>query len=278
MFKKLGFRMKKKCLFCNSTVLSREHIYPEWLTKAFTPTSKSFTPNAFLQLVELVGDNEKYHIKSDISDGRKINYSDFVVKSVCATCNNGWMSDFEQKVKEVLLSTERIYLNCTLDTQTATDLALWAILKSVLISSSAQIPTEWSESTLELIKNKVIPEGFLVELTTLDSTNLDFRIGNQTVTIPKFLSKEDMEFALNDFFICCFQILNIGIRVSHLRTNIPAYRAQAVKQLYICHPYKSSLLFLPHCIINYKDNSKEEKTLTGITTIDNLYYTLFLFG
>jgi hypothetical protein len=88
-----------------------------------------------------------------------------------------------------------------------------------------------------------------------------------------------MEFAVDDFLICCLQVLNIGIRVSHLRTNIPAYRAQVIKKLSLCHPYESPLIFYPNCTINYKENSEEEeKNLTEITTIDHLFGTLFLFG
>lgn len=269
--------MARSCIFCNSKDTSREHIYPKWLFNTFTPEEQFFSPLISEQLIQLFPEYEKYYDRKTQSLNRRINYADFVTKRVCINCNSGWMSKLETSVMQCLEfdNDEQVF---QLSSVQASKVALWAILKIILISLTVSNDFNWSQSTLEALMKQIVPEGFIVEIAKLNSQILDFRIGNQTITIPKYLTKDELEYAADCFFIGSLQVRNIGFRVSHLRTNLPAYRAQLVQKLYISFPFDSSMLFFPNTKIKGKELGGSEIELSSIETIDHLHASLAIFG
>ncbi len=81
------------CTFCEESLSgsrSREHIFPKWL----------------LQTRNIVNDGFQITWASDVDDKlfgqRNLSLGSFVAGRVCRRCNNGWMSQLEQQIKELL--------------------------------------------------------------------------------------------------------------------------------------------------------------------------------
>jgi hypothetical protein len=72
----------RKCLFCDSSADSREHVVAEWLSKRMRIRSHKFRP-AIL--------NSNFGVKAH----RPMTPENFRTRQVCAACNNGWMSHLE---------------------------------------------------------------------------------------------------------------------------------------------------------------------------------------
>ena len=86
----------KPCLFCGATgpgVLSKEHVFPQWL----------------LEHLELPDHDQTFHAVSDSQTGevvrQRIHSSfPFVEGRVCKEkCNNGWRSRLESAAKPILV-------------------------------------------------------------------------------------------------------------------------------------------------------------------------------
>jgi hypothetical protein len=78
------YQVKKKraCLFCGAPCNSREHVIPEWLSKAMEIRDFAFQPAHF---TEGKGLELRPAIKCE----------HFRTRQVCKKCNSGWMSDLE---------------------------------------------------------------------------------------------------------------------------------------------------------------------------------------
>lgn len=80
----------RECLFCRGRVDSREHIIPEWLSKAMDRRLESIRPIRF-------------HEATGISQhGGATRFSNFRTRVVCQRCNSGWMSTLETRVKSII--------------------------------------------------------------------------------------------------------------------------------------------------------------------------------
>jgi len=79
-------KTKRVCLFCAGRCNSREHVIPEWLSKAMEIRDFAFQPAHF---IEGKGLELRPHVKC----------AGFRTRQVCTTCNNGWMSRLESWAK-----------------------------------------------------------------------------------------------------------------------------------------------------------------------------------
>ena len=113
--------MPDGCIFCGSTPLTKEHLWPDWLRRK----------------VEL-GQPFEHRIEDEI-DGVEARDVTFmtppfkqVVKAVCGGCNGGWMSAIEAAAKPILL--DLIYARGRmLDPDDQRRLATWAFLKACVL-------------------------------------------------------------------------------------------------------------------------------------------------
>lgn len=109
----------RQCLFCLNPANSKEHVWANWL-RAYVPRTQI---NHIETLVELdvTGEEQVTPIrKSGDPRSRKL-------KIVCTTCNNGWMSQVQDKAKPYLvrlIAGEK----CELPRQARSALARWAAL------------------------------------------------------------------------------------------------------------------------------------------------------
>ena len=165
---------ERKCVGCEKLSAeasrTREHILPQWLASE----------------VEMPGVSLK-HYRHDESEQRDDLLRDhslktFVVKNVCATCNNGWMSRLESQSKPILSGL--MNLKSTLlqlsDGDRAT-IAAWAIKTAFMIASAQETkidlpwhlfrhlagpPTDYPNECAVVAAQLPIPTGFLYACPT----------------------------------------------------------------------------------------------------------------
>jgi hypothetical protein len=112
------------CIFCGSTKLTREHIFPRW-THAFLPPRSNSRATVRISV--------QHKDRTDLVDDLRLSgpLRDWQIKCVCGnyrgSCNNDWMSGIErlaQPIMEPMLRGERVRLS-EADQKV---IATWAIL------------------------------------------------------------------------------------------------------------------------------------------------------
>ena len=111
------------CIFCGSTDMSREHIWPKWAAPLLIPKAyKGLRSEVFIVKMkknQTVFDEVKNH------HGHTANKK---IPAVCKSCNNNWMSALEARVKDIaipLMEGKAIDLTPAMQTT----LAEWVTLK-----------------------------------------------------------------------------------------------------------------------------------------------------
>lgn len=93
----------RTCVFCGGLPLTREHVYPQWLRQFSAPRAyierEGSHQAAFPQTVVRQNAKGKYVEVDEVRGNRTPNLHEVTVKSVCAACNNGWMSALENSVR-----------------------------------------------------------------------------------------------------------------------------------------------------------------------------------
>lgn len=122
--------MAKACIFCEETgKLSAEHVFPDWSQPFLTsPLGKGTQTRVILR-----PDGTK-----DETPPRRTHPATVTVKTVCAHCNNGWMSHLEDTAKPYLLSMIRGHRRTYYEAGQKI-LAMWAV-KTALVSGSKHKP------------------------------------------------------------------------------------------------------------------------------------------
>lgn len=115
------------CLFCGMTgKLSGEHLWPAWMEEYF---AKDSSRRERSESRNTNGAIQPRHDRTMQGGPWKTK-----VKAVCKKCNNGWVSDIEDDLKETLLSLgrdERIILDIVKQKQ----IAVWTLLKAMVVES-----------------------------------------------------------------------------------------------------------------------------------------------
>ena len=108
----------RQCRFCDEVAATREHAWPRWLLRLFPGTDRGV----------IEAERSGQAIRSWTAG------NGLQVKSVCADCNNGWMSRLESDAKplvEKLLTNERL----DIELPAASVLAAWALKSAMLFES-----------------------------------------------------------------------------------------------------------------------------------------------
>lgn len=98
---------KRTCIFCGATPVTREHVWPQWLSRDFPgsdihePYPESVHPLPRKRLVDITDDTS---FVLDYEDEKNHGISDatHVIKAACAGCNNAWMAALEAEIKPLL--------------------------------------------------------------------------------------------------------------------------------------------------------------------------------
>ena len=117
------------CIFCGSTKISREHVFPRWTHRFMAPRSHN---------AATVRINVEHKNRTDVVDDITLPGSlrDWQIKCVCAnypgSCNNDWMSGIEKRAKQIMkpmFCGEQVRLS-EADQKV---IATWAILKVMVV-------------------------------------------------------------------------------------------------------------------------------------------------
>lgn len=107
----------RQCLFCARGANSREDAWPRWITDQFK-CDRPIQLDAERQGIPL----KPWHVYQP----------ELVVRAVCEHCNNGWMSQLENRAKPILqplLEGRR----CGLDIADQTTIALWTLKTAMVL-------------------------------------------------------------------------------------------------------------------------------------------------
>ena len=83
-----------KCVFCGTTGLTKEHMWPDWLRAYIPRTANEHREGA--TIVHLDEEEETISRRTGDPHSRRI-------RCVCRTCNNGWMSRMQETTKQFLV-------------------------------------------------------------------------------------------------------------------------------------------------------------------------------
>lgn len=122
----------KSCVFCGGGPLTREHFWPEWMHEHLPPR----TEEAHYQ-EKRVHDEKSRLAGPPRRVDRQGGTQTITMRSVCARCNNGWMSNLEGESAPTLLRLMRGE-PLRLEGDELLTTARWLILK-VLIADSREV-------------------------------------------------------------------------------------------------------------------------------------------
>lgn len=193
---------KRKCVFCDGTKLSKEHIFAQWLLKELD----IFDNDVTMTHASVVG--------IPVSN-RKHPFSKLVNGLVCEKCNNGWMSQLEgdcQKHITNLMNLNEIDNELNFLKEHYDTVAKWALKNVILLNSATNYRQLVPNEHYATLYSGSIPEGVFIDLAFCKSdSKLEWR---QT---PGGLVIKDKEIPFNlniTRYQITFQIKSLLIKVS----------------------------------------------------------------
>lgn len=144
----------KQCIFCNDLLSgnrSLEHIFPQWLL-------------AFLDIKDEVVTPTHFDNTGNSKSTRKHDLNSMLMGRVCKKCNNGWMSELEQKVMKNLskLITSEIEV-IELNQLDRFELAKWTAKTAYLLNYYSNFDRKIPIDHIKLIyKNNDIAKNVIV--------------------------------------------------------------------------------------------------------------------
>lgn len=204
--------MSRVCIFCHrdGQPLTREHVYPDWLSKLFDP--KLVGTN------EVLGDNLNRIWQGAVFQQK--------IKLVCAECNNGWMSDIEGSVKDLLTSLAFTHDGHTLNQEDQRKLSLW-VQKTVLVinkslgsKSGFDIPVGFYDqlyATKQPINTILVTAGWrMLTSGTKDQPLASFEIKQVSTLEVEKNSVDAISTQMDDGALVWTAILALGNIVFHI--------------------------------------------------------------
>ena len=143
-------------MFCptllRSGTRSREHVFPDWILRYFHIGDHIVSP-------------QRWKVASASSPIRRYQLGAFRLGKVCQSCNGGWMSALEQKVKPVLLALskdERPVSDLTHAEQRT--LSRWAAKTALVLHAATYTDEVIPRSLYPLLRthSKHLPKGLAV--------------------------------------------------------------------------------------------------------------------
>lgn len=119
------------CRFCLGTGASKEHVFPEWMQKAF-PIRETAYKRSFGSVNALPGVNRP---EMDTNELRQGDIFSRKVRKYCTGCNSGWMGDLQEEAKPFLLPM-MLGQSLTLDDSAFRSIAKWITMTSIVVDSA----------------------------------------------------------------------------------------------------------------------------------------------
>jgi hypothetical protein len=146
--------MAKKCAFCTRPADSPEHVFSDWML-ALLPPKQRYICNERLVSRDKYIQYQKRKIK-------------ITAKMVCASCNNGWMSDLEGRLKPILKDALFDELPRSFDPTEIATIAAFAF-KTLLLANHKDLKTTPFFSASERFRFRRdlrIPDGVQIWMAT----------------------------------------------------------------------------------------------------------------
>lgn len=131
----------KTCVFCGNSVRNKktnrqracEHVFPAWVLDQFGVGRESieFSP---MEAARDDGHSLQMTVQTPI---RHFDLNNFLLGAVCSTCNNGWMSRLETRIKPIL---ENLAADTSAKIGEQKALAKWAIKTAYVLSRYLKPP------------------------------------------------------------------------------------------------------------------------------------------
>jgi hypothetical protein len=124
-----GVKSQGRCVFCNGTGLSKEHIWSDWVSRLIPRNDAHGQYWATMHRDSGSGDVE--WTEPPRSAARQGSVLQRKVRKVCTRCNNGWMSRVVDRAKP---HAEHLILGATtqLNRQAQIDLAAWIGITTII--------------------------------------------------------------------------------------------------------------------------------------------------
>jgi hypothetical protein len=120
-------------VFCGVDSVTREHIFPFWLRAAVGGAgSATHYRAAAAATPPPTGDQLPYEHSWEADD------AEFVVRAVCASCNNGWMNDLDHDVRSIIVPLIRNDVE-PIGEHERTLLAAWATKIALLLEHTRSL-------------------------------------------------------------------------------------------------------------------------------------------
>jgi len=142
----------KKCIFCGSPNLTKEHIFSRWTHRYMPPRAKG---RVLSQVGTLYPDKDARRLVKLPGQVR-----DWQIKCVCggndSTCNNGWMRKIEDRAKPILVPLIQ-GKPTRLSEEAQATIASWAVLKTMVAEYdvNGQVTTHWTHR--RMIRDRQLP-------------------------------------------------------------------------------------------------------------------------
>lgn len=121
-----------RCIFCDGTPLSQQHLWPNWIGKNYLEPGKSKHDQLVISYNQR--HNNIVQIEPKLIEKRGA-FRNKKLKIVCTRCNSGWMSIIENDAKPHLIELiERKATEKT--TREGEAIAKWAVLFSIVAEYS----------------------------------------------------------------------------------------------------------------------------------------------
>lgn len=139
------------CAFCGASPTTSEHIFPRWLERYLPPDRRQ------QREVARYGDGG-FDIRHPVVG------LDFRVNAVCATCNNGWLSELEQNSIPVLDPLIRSLDLSLLSPREQRQIAMWGVKTAMMTDLTQAQPILTYGMRSRLRTHGAIPSGTRVWL------------------------------------------------------------------------------------------------------------------
>jgi hypothetical protein len=233
----------RTCVFCGSDDMSKEHIWPDWLSNV------------------LPADEPHDHKLTRREQGTRIWVADFSQKPyrlrvgcVCKACNNGWMSAIESAVKpyvEPLIQGRGRQLH----TFAQGLIARWAILKALVFDRMAKpeqqsIVPRFYEAFYDARNSDMLPACFEVFAASYAGERINGIVTTQVIDFrPNEQPHPDSPLGKQDVFSAIFSVGALVLQVFG-RDEDGVYEWQHHKRMKqaVCRvwpPQKKPLVFPP---------------------------------
>jgi hypothetical protein len=234
---------RQHCIFCQSRNISSEHIFAKWMRPYFN--NEMFEGLAFVSTP--VENSSKvwqvpYKMRSESSIG-------FVLVGVCVSCNTGWMSKIEDRVKSILSNGHRLHdtidgLSLKVDDQFI--LSKWIFLKFLTINAKSELWNYRQQEWFSDLKDGRISDGFLIEIIQADNSNLDFCHSNiihdRGIKVSRITLDEAKKLLWN-FASMTLQIGHFYFRISFLDERTGLKRVSSLIRSEVLFPPNKSIAF-----------------------------------